>query len=71
MQKVGVIVDNFCNVLQKTFEFTDNSTVPLYVQIACSEKQQMRKFSPFVKVSHNGKVFHICKSTAVGLFQKM
>lgn len=70
IQKVGAIDDNFCNLLQKTFECTDNSTVPLYIQIDCSEKPQMRKFSPFVEVSHNGKVFHIRKSTAVWLFQK-
>ena len=56
--------------MQKTFECTDNSTVPLYIKIDCSKKQQVRKFSPFVEVSHNGKVFHIRKSTAVWLFQE-
>ena len=65
MKKVGTIDDNFCNALQKTFKYTDNSTVSPCIKIDCSEKQQMRKFSPFVEVSHNGKVFHICKSTAV------
>ena len=67
MQKIGAIDDNFCNVSRKTFECTDNSTVPLYIKIDCSKKQQVRKFSPFVEVSHNGKVFHIHKSTAVWL----
>lgn len=57
MQKVGAIDDNSSDVLQKTFKRTNNSTIPLYVKIDCSEKKEMRKFSPFVEVSHNGKVF--------------
>ena len=70
MQKAGVIDERACDTAQKTFKRIDNNTVLLYMKIDCGKKQQQRKFSPFVEVNHNGKAFHIRKSTAVWLFQE-
>jgi len=71
MEKVGVIDKSAYDTLKKTYQGIDNSTVPLYMKVDCTEKQQQKKFSPFVEVNHhNGKVFHIHKTTAVWLFQE-
>ena len=66
MQKVGAIDANFCNVLQKTFECSSWSVHKNWLQ----RKTANEKVFPFVEMSHNEKVFHIHKSTAVWLFQE-
>jgi len=70
MKRVGVIDKSAYDTLKKTYQCIDNSTVPLYMKVDCKEKQQQKKFSPFVEVNRNSKVFHIHKTTAVWLFQE-
>lgn len=71
MQKAGLIEEKTCDALQKRYKRVSTSTIPMYTEITCDDKeQQQKKFTQFVEVKHSGKTFYIRKSSAVWLFQE-
>ena len=72
MQKVGLVEDEVFEKLQsRKMKQTSSSTISIYsAEVMDGEKEQPKKHSEFVQVSHNGKTVFIRKSTAIWLFQE-